>query len=58
MATEETHKLLERRAEAKGKKAEKMETAQKMLAKGFDVEIVSKITGLDAETINQLESEK
>ncbi|MCP4697376.1 MAG: hypothetical protein GY862_11065 [Gammaproteobacteria bacterium] len=66
VATEETHKLLERRAEAKGekegekkgKKAEKMETAQKMLTKGFDAKTIIEITGLDAETINQLESKK
>ena len=34
-----------------------LENAHKMLAEGFDVEMVSKITGLDAETINQLEIE-
>jgi hypothetical protein len=34
-----------------------LENAKKMLAEGFDLEMVSKITGLDAETINQLEIE-
>ncbi len=65
VATEKTRKVVERRAKAEGQKAgEKigemkanLENAQKMLAEGFGVEIVSKITGLDAETINQLESE-
>jgi len=58
-ASEETRKLVERRAKAEGQKEGEMkaslENAQKMLAEGFEVEMVSKITGLDAESINQLE---
>jgi predicted transposase/invertase (TIGR01784 family) len=58
-ATEETRKIVERKAEAKGHKEgrmeEKLETAQKMIAKGFDTETILEMTGLDVETINQLE---
>jgi hypothetical protein len=54
-ATEETRKLVEQYAKAEGQKEGEMkanlENAQKMLAEGFDVEMISKITGLDAETI-------
>jgi transcriptional regulator with XRE-family HTH domain len=32
-----------------------LETAQKMIAKGFDTETILEMTGLDVETINQLE---
>ena len=60
-ATEETRKLVERRAkeegQTEGKMEAKKENAQKMLAKGFDTETIAEITGLDAETINQLEIE-
>ncbi|MDM8558005.1 PD-(D/E)XK nuclease family transposase [Candidatus Parabeggiatoa sp. HSG14] len=64
-ATEETRKLVEQYAKEEGQKEgrkegkmeEKKENAQKMLAKGFDVETIAEITGLDAETINQLEME-
>jgi len=38
-----------------GQKKANLENAQKMLAKGFDTEIIAEITGLDAEIINQLE---
>lgn len=37
-----------------GKMEANLENARKMLAEGFQVEMISKITGLDAETINQL----
>jgi len=61
VATEETRKLVERRAKAEGQKEGKMEAnlenAHKMLAKGFDAETITEITGLDIETINQLEME-
>jgi predicted transposase/invertase (TIGR01784 family) len=57
VATEETRKLVERKAEAKGRREEKLETAQKMIVKGFDVETISEMTGLDVETLNQLEKE-
>jgi predicted transposase/invertase (TIGR01784 family) len=60
-ATEETRKLVERRAKEEGQKEGKMEAnleiAKKMLAKGFDTETIAEITGLDAQTINQLEME-
>ncbi|MDM8559024.1 PD-(D/E)XK nuclease family transposase [Candidatus Parabeggiatoa sp. HSG14] len=52
-ATEETRKFLERQVKVETN----LETAQKMLAEGFEVEMISKITGLDVETINQLEME-
>jgi predicted transposase/invertase (TIGR01784 family) len=58
-ATEETRKIVERNAKAEGqkegRKEEKLETAQKMITKGFDTETISEMTGLDVETINQLE---
>ncbi len=58
-ATEETRKIVERNAKAEGhKEGEKkanLEFARKMIAKGFDIETISEMTGLDAETINQLE---
>jgi predicted transposase/invertase (TIGR01784 family) len=58
-ATEETRKLVERQAKAEGQKEGEMkanlENAQKMFAKGFDTETIAEITGLDAETLNQLE---
>jgi len=58
-ATEETRKIVERKAEAKGQKEGELkanlETAQKMIAKGFDNETILEMTGLDVETINQLE---
>jgi len=57
VATEETRKLVERKAEAKGRLEEKLEMAQKMIVKGFDVETISEMTGLDVETLNQLEKE-
>jgi len=56
-ATEETRKLVERRAKADGHKEANLENAQKMLAKGFDAETIAEITGLDAKTITQLEME-
>ncbi|MDM8560123.1 PD-(D/E)XK nuclease family transposase [Candidatus Parabeggiatoa sp. HSG14] len=59
-ATEETRKIVERNAKAEGQKEgrmeEKLETAQKMIAKGFDIESISEMTELDAETIKQLET--
>jgi predicted transposase/invertase (TIGR01784 family) len=48
-ATEETHKIVEKRA--------LMEVAQNMIAKGFDVQTISEMTGLDVETLNQLDTE-
>jgi predicted transposase/invertase (TIGR01784 family) len=57
VATEETRKIVERRARAEGLIEGKMETAQKMIAKGFDVDTISEMTGLDVETIKQLEME-
>jgi len=55
-ATEETRKIVERKAEAKGRTEANLETAQKMIAEGFEIEIISKMTELDVETINQLET--
>ncbi|MDM8560829.1 PD-(D/E)XK nuclease family transposase [Candidatus Parabeggiatoa sp. HSG14] len=59
-ATEETRKIVERKAEERGhKEGEKianLKTAQKMIAEGFEVTIISKMTGLDVETIYQLET--
>jgi len=57
VATEETRKIVERRAEKRGRVGEKLETAQKMIAEGFEIEIISKMTGLDVETIEQIEME-
>ncbi len=57
VATEETRKLVERRAKATGRMEEKMETAQKMIVKGFEFETISEMTGLDLDTLNQLEKE-
>jgi predicted transposase/invertase (TIGR01784 family) len=58
-ATEETRKIVERRAKAEGQEEgrmnEKLATAHKMIAKGFDIEMISEMTGLDAETLNQLD---
>lgn len=58
-ATEETRKIVERRAKAEGQEEgrmnEKLATAHKMIAEGFDVEMICKMTGLDAETLNQLD---
>ncbi|TGO02716.1 hypothetical protein PN36_20180 [Candidatus Thiomargarita nelsonii] len=54
-ATEETRKIVERKAEAKGRKEANFEFAKKMIAKGFDTETILEMTGLDVETINQLE---
>jgi hypothetical protein len=34
-----------------------MEIAKNMMAKGFDIQAISEITGLDVETLNQLETE-
>jgi predicted transposase/invertase (TIGR01784 family) len=51
-ATEEPRKIVEKRALIAGEKG-KMETAQNMIAKGFDVQTISEITGLDVETLNQ-----
>lgn len=57
VATEETRKLVERKAETRGRQGEKIETAQKMIAKGFEIEMISEMTGLDVDTLNQLEKE-
>jgi predicted transposase/invertase (TIGR01784 family) len=50
---------VERKAKAEGEKeGEKkanLETARRMIAKGFDTETILEMTGLDVETINQLE---
>jgi predicted transposase/invertase (TIGR01784 family) len=56
-ATEETRKIVEKRALIAGEKKGKMETAQNMIAKGFEVQTISEITGLDVETLNQLGTE-
>jgi predicted transposase/invertase (TIGR01784 family) len=53
VATEETRKIVEKQA----KEEEKMEIAQNMIAKGFDVETISEITGLSPDTIEQLGTE-
>jgi predicted transposase/invertase (TIGR01784 family) len=58
VATEETRKIVERKAKASGRIEANLETAKKMLAEDFDVEMISKLTGLDAETINQLKLEE
>jgi len=57
VATEETRKLVERKAEARGQQIANLKTAQKMIVKGFDVETISEMTGLDVETLHQLEKE-
>jgi len=54
-ATEETRKIVEKKAKAEGRTEAHLETAQKMIAEGFEVEFISKMTGLDVETIHQLE---
>jgi len=46
VATEETRKIVEKRV--------LMKTAQNMLANGFDIQTISKMTELDVETLNQL----
>ncbi len=59
--TEEIRELVERPAKAKGRKEGErqanLENALKMLTMGFETETIIEITGLDAETINQLENE-
>jgi predicted transposase/invertase (TIGR01784 family) len=55
-ATEETRKIVERKAEAKGRTEANLETAQKMITEGFEIEIISKMTELDVKTIHQLET--
>jgi len=58
-ATEETRKIVERKAKAdgekEGEKKANLETARRMIAKGFDTETILEMTELDVETINQLE---
>ncbi len=54
-AQEETCKLYERMAKEEGLMEGKLETAKKMKAKGFDVETIAEMTGLDADTLNQIE---
>jgi predicted transposase/invertase (TIGR01784 family) len=46
---------VERKAEAKGRQEANFEFAQKLIAEGFEIEFISKMTELDVETINQLE---
>jgi hypothetical protein len=53
-AQQETCKLYERMAKDEGIMAAKLETAQKMKAKGFDVDIIAEMTELDVETVNQI----
>ncbi|MDM8560124.1 hypothetical protein, partial [Candidatus Parabeggiatoa sp. HSG14] len=55
-ATEETRKIVERKAEERGEMAANLKMAEKMIAKGFDIESISEMTELDAETIKQLET--
>ncbi len=71
-ATDETRKIVVRQAlkegEKKGKKegiiegekkgliTGKIETAKNMMAKGFDIQVISEITKLDVETLHQLET--
>ncbi|RKZ36697.1 MAG: hypothetical protein DRQ41_14140, partial [Gammaproteobacteria bacterium] len=57
VATEKTRLLVERKAEARGEKIANLKTAQKMIAEGFEVEMISEMTGLDVDTLNQLEKE-
>ena len=40
--------------EAKGRKEAHLETATKMKAEGFDVEMIVKMTGLDVDAVNQI----
>jgi predicted transposase/invertase (TIGR01784 family) len=54
-ATEETRKIVERKAKAKGRKEANLEFARKLIAKGFDTETILEMTELDLETLNQLE---
>ena len=60
-ATEETRKIVVRRAKEdglkEGRKAEKLEMVQNMIAEGFEFKMIAKITGLDIETLNQIEKE-
>jgi predicted transposase/invertase (TIGR01784 family) len=50
---------VERKAKAdgekEGEKKANLETARRMIAKGFDTETILEMTELDVETINQLE---
>ena len=57
VATEETRNIVEKQALMAGEKKAKMETAQNMIDEGFEVEMISKMTGLDVETINKLGTE-
>ncbi|TGO02585.1 hypothetical protein PN36_22730, partial [Candidatus Thiomargarita nelsonii] len=57
VATEKTRLLVERKAEVRGQQVANLKTAQKMIVEGFKIEMISKMTGLDVETLNQLEKE-
>ena len=43
-----------REGELKGKKEEKIETAKKMLTKGYSIQVIEEITELSREEINTL----
>jgi predicted transposase/invertase (TIGR01784 family) len=58
VATEETRQIVEKQAKAEGHRQANLETAQKMIAKGFDVNTISELTGFEVETINKLGTEK
>jgi len=57
VATEETRKIVEKQAKAEGHLEANLKTAQNMIDEGFEVEMISKMTGLDVETINKLGTE-
>jgi predicted transposase/invertase (TIGR01784 family) len=54
-ATEKTLSLYEEKGKKEGRIEEKLETAQKMKAEGFNIEMIVKMTGLKADVINQIE---
>ncbi|MDM8557920.1 hypothetical protein [Candidatus Parabeggiatoa sp. HSG14] len=54
-ATEITLGLYEKKGKKEGRMEEKLETATKMKTEGFDVEMISKMTELNIDTINQIE---
>jgi predicted transposase/invertase (TIGR01784 family) len=57
VATEEARQIVERQAKVEGQLEANLETAQNMIAEGFEVKMISKLTGLDPDTIKQLGTE-
>ncbi|EDN70048.1 hypothetical protein BGP_3849 [Beggiatoa sp. PS] len=53
-AKEKTLSLYEQKGKKEGRLEEKLETATKMKAEGFDIKMIVKMTGLDVNTVNQI----